>query len=193
MKVCFACRIAKEASAYYVHKSAKDGLYPTCKDCERERRRAWRERNPEEVAARAARKHAYDLEYYKRNKDRISARECQKYAQKRDQTIERARQWSAENRARRRAIASSYKARRKQVEAAGATSAEVAEWLMTQRMVCFWCDNACADDFHIDHFHPLARGGKHEVSNLVVACPTCNHRKNAKDPERFMIEILEAA
>lgn len=33
------------------------------------------------------------------------------------------------------------------------------------------------------------RGGKHEVSNLVVACPKCNVRKSAKDPAEFLAQI----
>ena len=33
---------------------------------------------------------------------------------------------------------------------------------------------------------PLARGGKHEASNLQLLCPPCNMSKNAKHPIDFM-------
>ena len=40
--------------------------------------------------------------------------------------------------------------------------------------------------FHIDHIKPLSKGGKHELLNLQLLCPTCNLNKSAKDPVDFM-------
>lgn len=40
--------------------------------------------------------------------------------------------------------------------------------------------------FHIDHIRPLAKGGRTELDNLALACPSCNGAKGArlgaKDP-----------
>jgi 5-methylcytosine-specific restriction endonuclease McrA len=39
----------------------------------------------------------------------------------------------------------------------------------------------------------LARGGKHEIANLVVACPTCNRKKGARQPDEFAQSIGKVA
>lgn len=48
---------------------------------------------------------------------------------------------------------------------------------------CYYCAKVMAGkDAHIDHVFPLAKGGKHSTDNLCVACPECNHSKNARHP-----------
>jgi len=37
----------------------------------------------------------------------------------------------------------------------------------------------------LDHVIPLSRGGMHSLSNVVIACPTCNFSKHAKTPEEW--------
>jgi len=38
---------------------------------------------------------------------------------------------------------------------------------------------------HVDHIIPLSRGGKHTLSNLAIACDTCNESKCDKMPEEI--------
>jgi 5-methylcytosine-specific restriction endonuclease McrA len=121
------------------------------------------------------RKRQYDVEYRARP-DVVKRLEQQK-------TV-----WRAANAGLIRAVKSSYKARRKVKEKAGDSSAEIADWLKAQPRVCHWCNAKCRKDYHIDHYEPLSKGGKHEVKNLVIACPSCNLRKNAKDPYEFAKE-----
>lgn len=48
----------------------------------------------------------------------------------------------------------------------------------------------CGDDegpFHLDHRMPWARGGKHTVENLCVACRSCNFTKGALTSEEFLV------
>lgn len=61
---------------------------------------------------------------------------------------------------------------------------ELSEWLIAQPKVCHWCGIKC-ERCEIDHIIPLSKGGKHERHNLVIACPTCNRRKGARDPIEF--------
>lgn len=93
--------------------------------------------------------------------------------------------WRAENTELIRATKHSYKARRRAQMKSGDSSRSVQEWLSAVDKVCVWCKVGCDANFHIDHFYPLARGGEHRVSNLVIACPTCNVRKSALMPEEF--------
>lgn len=49
--------------------------------------------------------------------------------------------------------------------------------------VCFWCGRLlAAKNVSFDHFHPLATGGAHSLSNMSIICRTCNLYKGATDP-----------
>jgi len=34
---------------------------------------------------------------------------------------------------------------------------------------------------HVDHIHPVAKGGDNDCSNLITACSSCNHGKGATE------------
>jgi 5-methylcytosine-specific restriction endonuclease McrA len=119
------------------------------------------------------------------NVERIRSQREKKYKASRDAYIEKARIWSIENKDKRSAISKSYKARRRQQEIGGDSTAQIGEWENSAAKVCYWCGIECAKNYHADHYQPLAKGGKHEVSNLVIACAGCNLKKNAKDPYKF--------
>ena len=57
---------------------------------------------------------------------------------------------------------------------------------LLQKQSCAVCKVHLGDDYHVDHIHPLAKGGKHEKHNIQLLCPTCNVRKSAKEPVLFM-------
>lgn len=97
--------------------------------------------------------------------------------------------WRAQNVSLMRAVHASYKARRRSQERAGDTSAEVGAWLLAAVKVCHWCGIKCPKKYHVDHYEPLSKGGKHAVANLVIACPKCNLKKNAKDPYEFAATV----
>lgn len=143
-----------------------------CLKCVRER-----QREPERIA--------YKRLWAEKNAERIKAQRQAKYQRTREQVIARSKQWVEKNKDKRLAISKSYKARRRQQEAGGDTTAEIREWENSQKKVCYWCGSECASSYHLDHYEPLAKGGKHEISNLVIACAGCNLKKNAKDPYKF--------
>lgn len=46
---------------------------------------------------------------------------------------------------------------------------------------------------HFDHIVPVAKGGSHDKSNLVVCCKRCNREKGKRDYALFLQERREAA
>jgi 5-methylcytosine-specific restriction endonuclease McrA len=57
--------------------------------------------------------------------------------------------------------------------------------LETQGNQCFWCHRPmvdapvvprqdCSQHMTLDHLIPVAKGGNHDLSNLVLACLACN-------------------
>ena len=50
---------------------------------------------------------------------------------------------------------------------------------------CFYCKDPLGGDFHIDHKIPIAKGGTHNLDNMVLACMPCNQEKHAKDIDEY--------
>jgi 5-methylcytosine-specific restriction endonuclease McrA len=49
--------------------------------------------------------------------------------------------------------------------------------------LCFYCRRSLSfKESHFDHFVPIAKGGKHEKSNIRLSCPPFNRSKAAKMP-----------
>jgi 5-methylcytosine-specific restriction endonuclease McrA len=55
---------------------------------------------------------------------------------------------------------------------------------------CRWCRLPVGFDFHVDHIHPLARGGAMALYNLCISCSRCN-RLRGKLTEAETLETLE--
>jgi 5-methylcytosine-specific restriction endonuclease McrA len=119
-------------------------------------------------------KREYDRQYRKRDPERMK---------------ERSRAWSKANPDKRRAIIHNYAARRRAWTDGNLTVTALIKWKAAQPKACYWCGVRCARAYHVDHYIPLSRGGLHEISNLVIACPRCNLTKNAKDPLEFAREV----
>ncbi len=47
---------------------------------------------------------------------------------------------------------------------------------------CFYCGDIGAD---IDHVIPKSKGGTNDISNLVIACKSCNRSKKDKSLDDF--------
>lgn len=141
------------------------------------------------IQAASPAKKAYDLQYVAKNAERIRERTKRYQAKTSALRCAAARDWSRKNPEKRKAIAMAYKARRRAKVDAGDSTAEIFAWERQAPKVCHWCNAKCPAKYEVDHYVPLAKGGRHEVANLVIACPTCNRRKSAKDPYQFATSV----
>jgi 5-methylcytosine-specific restriction endonuclease McrA len=64
---------------------------------------------------------------------------------------------------------------------------EVKEYLLLRYgHKCVYCRGKSGDPvLEIDHVVPVSRGGSNRVSNLVIACQTCNRKKGSMTAEEF--------
>ena len=63
---------------------------------------------------------------------------------------------------------------------------EVREYLLEKwGRTCAYCDAKDAP-LQIEHIHPKAKGGSNRISNLTLACPSCNAKKAALPIEVFL-------
>lgn len=135
-----------------------------------------------EIKSSSPEKKAYDAIYYSANRARISV-QTKEYRQGNSEAlVVKAKAWAASNPEKRRSISNAYKHRRRAIEKEGSTTAELREWEEAAKKDCYWCGKKKLNKYHVDHYYPLSKGGKHHVDNLVIACPSCNLRKSAKDP-----------
>lgn len=130
----------------------------------------WQENEKARRIKNRGRKQEYDRKYYQENPEKKSRM---------------AREWMENNKERRASIVRSYDARRRAWVKDGDTTRDIHNWTSRQEKICYWCGIFCLDRFHVDHYQPLSKGGKHEIPNLVISCPRCNLKKNAKDPYDF--------
>lgn len=213
-KLCARCKATLHISMFNRSSRAKTGLKSYCKPCDNEYRRERLLKNPEKVRAaarayRAANKDKvkqYNAKAYMRvqNDPQLLARliayrlsqkasrqeaDRKRHDERREERIAAARKWNIENRSRYRSIKRAADARRRAVEKQGDPHPLIWEWQQSVKKVCYWCGVKCAHDFQIDHYVPLARGGRHEVANLVISCPSCNNHKRAKDPYKYAASL----
>jgi len=59
------------------------------------------------------------------------------------------------------------------------------------RQTCAYCGSHCSEaDLTVEHIHPVSRGGRHEWTNVVTACRSCNTRKGNRRPEEANMPLL---
>ncbi|QMV32410.1 hypothetical protein 8G_00016 [Ralstonia phage Hyacinthe] len=68
------------------------------------------------------------------------------------------------------------------------TGKDIAKLFASQRGRCACCGCSIRSGYHIDHIHPLSKGGSNWPHNLQLLCQRCNLRKKDKDPFVFANE-----
>ena len=134
-------------------------------------------------------KSEYDKKRYEQKGEQIRARRKENYYKNREAAIEYSVTWNLVNKEKRKFISATYKHKRRAIEKEGMPYSELMEWVKSQPKVCHWCGCKCPDNFHVDHYVPLSRGGQHTDANLVIACQGCNLKKSDKPPEEFALSV----
>lgn len=188
-KTCVRCKQSLPREAFHNARNRPDGKYPYCRKCNSEWNKARDAADPIAAAERRARKKAYDAKYNLIHKQRKLDQVKRRYEQKSEEIKLGIKKWQANNKELVRAYKAANKARRRSICNEGITGSELLAWREAQPKKCYWCGRGCKRKYHVDHYMPLSKGGKHEISNLVISCPTCNLRKHAKDPLDFAREV----
>jgi 5-methylcytosine-specific restriction endonuclease McrA len=179
MKTCNSC--TEEKSFIEFDKKARHSKYPNssagysniCKPCRVVQdkdyyySRGGREKN---------------LEYKSKNK-RLSTLQMQEWrGNNREVYNAYVREWRAKNpeKSKRSSRANSFNRRTKCKKL---TSKEIAYILKEGNNTCVYCNQP---GHSIDHITPISRGGTNDLSNLVVACKSCNSSKKDKPLITFL-------
>jgi len=138
-----------------------------------------------------------DPEFLKKNAEKVAAQRAAnpekarqslvksrlKHAEKRRAEV---REWYANNKDK-RAMYEQNRRARKRGDGGGVDANFHRELMARQRGKCACCAaNLGHTKPNLDHIIPLARGGKHERTNLQLLCWRCNNQKHSKDPVEFM-------
>lgn len=210
-KTCKRCGDTKPLADFsHSTKENRDGYSGVCRSCTRARKKAWAEENRDHVRAyhrewsglnqdktkatrakRADKKAEYDVRYVAENRERRAAVGLAWQRNNRERWYAYVSKWRA---AHPEHVSARRAARRALV--AGAEGSHTQDDIRRQREAqgdaCYYCGTSLSDGMHVDHMMPLALGGSNGPENIVCACPTCNLRKGAKHPERFLSEMLHA-
>ena len=203
-KTCFTCGKSLPATPEYFNRDSQksDGFRPSCKEC-RSAKRKERYANDEELRINNRKRAA---EWVAGNLERHKTNGRQNYLKNRERRIEYARRWCKDNpekyseNIKRRWLREKYdpvaiqkrnartRNRRARIKGNGGshTADDIQERIEEQGYMCFYCSYPLEDDYHVDHYYPLSKGGSNGAENIVIACPSCNKSKSDKDPHEFM-------
>ncbi len=182
MQVCKKCNIEKPFESFQKEPRVKTGYGRSCNDCERVRKRLSmdksRKANPQKFKD-------YKYEWYRRdlNKNRANKANAERRRISKDREGYNAKLKAKYD-------LDGHKQREASRKRRAKTKTEItkAQWLEILEIN----DNRCAycltksDKLEVDHIIPLARGGLHEVDNIVPACEICNTSKN----DKLLLEIF---
>ena len=117
-------------------------------------------------------------QYYIDNKDEILKYHKTYYEENKEEIAERYKKYCEEHP---HILANNHARRHARTENQEITKTE---WLLVMEECgwrCFYCDiKLDKQNRSVDHFIPLAKGGRHSIEILVAACRSCNSSKKDK-------------
>lgn len=196
---CRACKVEYRASKRAEISAKKASYAANNKEKISEYQSAYRAKNKEATAA-------YNSDYRLKNKAEIASAKAEYYALNRDKMIEyqaryrisnpekvaaRKAKYGKANTDKISALSRNRRARQRNAEGCHNES-DIRSIFTLQRGLCANCKTKLFKSgpkkYHADHIMPLKLGGSNWPSNLQCLCPTCNLKKNAKDPAKWANE-----
>jgi 5-methylcytosine-specific restriction endonuclease McrA len=143
------------------------------------RLRAWREANPD-------RDRQLKRKWYDANTDLAKARERIRYSKNIDEIREKSRAYQRANPEVSRAARQRHRARLKG-NGGSFTTAELSALRQAQAGRCAYCGQTHnPDELTIDHIIPVSQGGRNDITNICLACLSCNSSKSDRTPEEWV-------
>lgn len=208
------CGIEKPLDEFYENKRYRGGYTRRCKSCiaaaavewaasnpqrRRDIRLGWNSRNKDQKceSARSLRERnlADGGDDYRKSELERAARWRKENPEKVAATEKRARRKRIETkpheeRARGQRATARRRHRIEIADGVGVSGDDIKIAMKHQKGKCWWCGCRLEKDYHVDHRIALSKGGRHDPSNIVLACPKCNLRKNSKMPWEFCGRLL---
>ena len=182
MKACTRCGEVKPLDQFSRQTANKDGLAYMCRTCKSAAGKA---------RYQAKREHALEVmrKYRAANVERIRAFDRAYAKAHREEATARRRQWELDNPERAREIRIASQKRQADKRAARQQARESAIRAGQRGHKCevvgsiyavarAW--RAAGFSVHVDHVHPIARGGRHEWQNLNILPAAVNLKKGAR-------------
>jgi len=189
-KICTCCNTEKKLTEFY-KRSDSNSYRAHCKQCIKLKFDSKKEEIY--IKRKKSYKERKDRLNKKRRKDRLENPQKYKEEEKKrslnKERIEYKKEYSKKYRKTEKGkfVEKNKSHKRRTKYKKGDVSTEQLRKLIKKSKYCYWCNIKLDNNYHIDHYVPLSKGGEHTISNLVISCPSCNLRKNAKDPYEFAL------
>jgi hypothetical protein len=199
MKTCTSCNHSKLLSEFYRNKRSKDGTTARCKDCLLEAIRKYQADNPDKVKDSRKKSDANCRErvqeekkrYREKNRESINARAVVAASKPENKKKKRDyRQRTKEHRAqydKDYAVANPDKVKEKAARRRARKLMVLVEVIDRKTVferdngICYLCSQPVnPDNWHLDHIHPISKGGTESYDNVAVTHPSCNLSKGDK-------------
>jgi len=126
-------------------------------------------------------KSGYFKKHYQANRSRLVVKQRKYRAGNSAAVMAASKAWQARN----PELTKQYKRKNKHMRRAAIgvfEQPDIDGLLRIQRSQCVGCDASLADEFHVDHIIPLAKGGSNWCGNLQLLCAGCNRKKSSLLP-----------
>ena len=139
-----------------------------CVECNAAAVRRYRAAHPE-------RPRAYSRSYAQAFPEKVRASQAAWYAKNRGRATATKLAWTRANPERHSATSMRTHTRKLNAPGRGVSAEQRQEILDGSLGLCVYCNKR--KKLNLDHIEPLARGGAHDIENVVPACKSCNSSK----------------